>query len=139
VSRGRGPRPGDRGTATVEFAIVVPVLLLLVFGIIDFGRMASDHVQLTAAARAAALAAAAGAAETVASTAANNAFVGTGSGSGGAISITSYHRCPDNPEIGSVAQVTVSYTFQFVTPVAALANLGANPTMTAQAAAPCRA
>jgi hypothetical protein len=29
---------GDAGTAVVEFAIIVPLLLLIVFGILDFGR-----------------------------------------------------------------------------------------------------
>ena len=132
MSRGRDARLRDRGTATVEFALVVPLLLLLVFGIIDFGRMASDHVQLTAAARAAALAGAARASFGTASTAANNAFPG------GGVTITNYNRCPTNPAPGSAAQVTVTYKFTFATPFAALAKLGSNPTMTAQAAAPCR-
>jgi Flp pilus assembly protein TadG len=37
VGRRRRPRRGDRGAALVEFAIVVPVFFLLVFGIIEFG------------------------------------------------------------------------------------------------------
>lgn len=34
----------DRGAAAVEFALVVPVLLLLVFGIIDYGLFLSDNL-----------------------------------------------------------------------------------------------
>ncbi len=41
----------DDGTAAVEFALVVPLLLLLVFGIIDFGRAYQAKVELTHAAR----------------------------------------------------------------------------------------
>jgi Flp pilus assembly protein TadG len=41
----------DRGAAVVEFALVVPILLLLVFGIIEFGRLYSIQSSLTAAAR----------------------------------------------------------------------------------------
>ncbi len=41
----------DRGAAVVEFAIVVPILLVLVMGIIDFGRMLAVAASLAAAVR----------------------------------------------------------------------------------------
>jgi Flp pilus assembly protein TadG len=37
----------DRGVAAVEFAVVVPVLLLIVFGILDFGRAINYKNELT--------------------------------------------------------------------------------------------
>ncbi len=45
-------RPGaDRGAAAVELALVFPVLLLLVCGIIDFGRAYNAQITLATAAR----------------------------------------------------------------------------------------
>ena len=46
-------RPAEResGAAMVEMAIVLPLLLLLVFGIIEFGRLYNSQVTLTHAAR----------------------------------------------------------------------------------------
>ena len=44
----------ERGAAVVEFAIVVPLLLLLLFGIIDFGVLIYDKAMLTNASREAA-------------------------------------------------------------------------------------
>ena len=41
----------ERGAAVVEFAIVVPILLVLVMGIIDFGRMYAVAASLAAASR----------------------------------------------------------------------------------------
>ena len=41
----------ERGAAMVEMAIVLPLLLLLVFGIIEFGRLYNAQVTLTHAAR----------------------------------------------------------------------------------------
>ena len=41
----------DRGAAMVEFAIIAPLLLLLVFGIIEFGRAYNAQNSLTHAAR----------------------------------------------------------------------------------------
>ena len=36
--------PADHGAAAVEFALVVPLLLILVFGIIDYGLYFSDSL-----------------------------------------------------------------------------------------------
>jgi Flp pilus assembly protein TadG len=41
----------ERGAAAVELALVLPLLLLLVFGIIELGRSYNVRVQLTGAAR----------------------------------------------------------------------------------------
>jgi Flp pilus assembly protein TadG len=41
----------DRGAAMVEFAIVLPVLLLILLGIIEFGRAYNTQVSIQAAAR----------------------------------------------------------------------------------------
>lgn len=41
----------ERGAAMVEFAIVLPLLLLLLFGIVEFGRAYNVKVQLTGAVR----------------------------------------------------------------------------------------
>ena len=43
--------PRDRGAAAVELALVLPVLLLLLLGIIGFGRAWSWQIALTQAAR----------------------------------------------------------------------------------------
>ena len=47
--RGR-PRPfrrDERGTALVEFALIAPLLFLLLFGIVDFGRALDYYNQIT--------------------------------------------------------------------------------------------
>lgn len=41
----------DRGASIVEFAICLPLLLLLIGGMVDFGRMFFTEVMLTNAAR----------------------------------------------------------------------------------------
>lgn len=46
----RRPAREERGAAAVEFALVVPLLLLLVFGIISYGMMLSFRQGLTQAA-----------------------------------------------------------------------------------------
>ncbi len=41
----------DRGAAAVEFALIVPVLLLLLLGIVEFGRAYHAQLSVSAAAR----------------------------------------------------------------------------------------
>jgi Flp pilus assembly protein TadG len=43
-------RGEDQGSAAVEFALVLPVLMLILFGIIDFGRMLNARITLSQAA-----------------------------------------------------------------------------------------
>jgi Flp pilus assembly protein TadG len=42
---------GERGAAAVEFAIILPVLILLLVGIVEFGRAFQVQATLAAAAR----------------------------------------------------------------------------------------
>jgi Flp pilus assembly protein TadG len=44
----------ERGAAAVEFAIIAPVLILLLFGIVEYGFMFDAQLQVTGAARQAA-------------------------------------------------------------------------------------
>lgn len=48
---GRFSRRRRRGAAVVEFAIIVPIFFLMVFGMIEFGRMVMVHQLLSGAAR----------------------------------------------------------------------------------------
>ncbi len=44
-------RPTDRGSTLVETALMLPLLVLLVFGVVEFGRAYNAQVTLTHAAR----------------------------------------------------------------------------------------
>ena len=45
-------RPRRRGVSAVEFALILPLLLTLVGGAVDFGRCFYTHIAVTNAARA---------------------------------------------------------------------------------------
>ena len=51
LRRGRGSRTTRRGAAVVEMAVVAPLLLLILFGVIEFGWTFMVHETLTNAAR----------------------------------------------------------------------------------------
>lgn len=45
------PRGDDDGASAVEFALILPILVLMVFGIFEFGRAYNVQIQLSGAAR----------------------------------------------------------------------------------------
>ncbi len=134
ASSRRGAR--DRGAAAVEFALVFPLLLLIVFGIIDFGRALNAQITLTQAAREGARLDAVGDANVV--TATQQAATGLSP-----VSVT-VTTCPPGVAPDNDAIVKVSYQFSFITPIGAIAGLIGNPgglgsplTLTAQGVMPC--
>jgi Flp pilus assembly protein TadG len=48
---GAGAGAGEGGQSLVEFAMVLPLLLVVLFAIVDFGRIYQGHVTLTNAVR----------------------------------------------------------------------------------------
>ena len=61
-----GGHHSDRGSAAVEFALVLPLLVMLLFGIIQFGFVYNAYITVTHAAREGARMAAVGAFDTAA-------------------------------------------------------------------------
>jgi len=134
----RTPTRDDRGAAAVELALVTPLLLLILFGIIDFGRMLHAQVTLTEAAREGARAAVVRSSVAARVDAVANAL--SGPHTVDAVS------CPSKPTDANDANVTVRYTFSFVTPIGAIAGMfpggsfsGADVAMTGRGVMPCRA
>ena len=119
LRRGAGGRGGtgrdDRGAAALEFALILPILMLLVFGIISFGMMLTFRQTLSQAAtegaRAAAVEPDAGAQEDEALAAVNDAMdaVDKTCGSGGLTCVVSD---PVACGSGKCITVTVSYAYR---------------------------
>lgn len=110
-TRGLLPRRGrgERGAAAVEFALVLPVLILLLFGIIEFGRAYNAKVELTGAAREGARVLAVGSGDPVTTT--KNAAPTLDASKLGVT--TSGSPCTK----GSPATVTATYPFSYNIPL----------------------
>jgi Flp pilus assembly protein TadG len=129
-------RDRERGATAVEFALLLPVLLLIVFGIIDFGRALNAQITLTQAAREGARLAALNQPNVISRTQA--AAVGL---SPVGVNVTT--SCPPGAGQGVNATVVTTYSFSFVTPVGAIAGLfggsgfGSPITLSAHGVMPC--
>jgi Flp pilus assembly protein TadG len=114
----------DTGAAAVEFALVLPILLLLIFGIVDFGRLYFTQITLTDAAREGARvlalegAAGSGYTATQAASDAEARVQDAANGVDGTVTVTT-GTCT----VGDPVTVTASTDFSFLTPLPDLANL----------------
>lgn len=122
-ARGR-PEWSERGAALVEFALVLPILLTLVFGIIEYGRAYEVKVQLTGAVREGARALALGKTTTEAKAAVLAAAPGV-SLTYGDVAIVS--TCPAGGAEGN-ATVKIAYSLAALTPLVPSGSLALTAT-----------
>jgi Flp pilus assembly protein TadG len=137
---------GDSGAAAVEFALLLPLLLLIVFGLIDFGRALNAQITLTQAAREGARLDALG--NYTSAQICTRVVTAATSLSLTCSNVTVTASCPSSSASTGVGTgdgiVQVSYPFTFVTPIGAIATLvggGSGSfsglTLTAQGDMPC--
>jgi len=115
-SSGCGCRRLDSGAAAVEFALVLPVLLLVLFGIIDFGRAYNMQIALTQASREGVRGLALGTTSNPTSVVQAAAYPVTG------VSVA-YVTCPASPTATSNATVTATKQFTYITPIAGVLRI----------------
>jgi Flp pilus assembly protein TadG len=124
----------DRGSVAVEFALLLPVLLLIIFGTIDFGRAINAQITLTEAAREGARLASFGDSSSVVT-----ARVDTAASALPSVPVVTVTTCTAGSTADGV--VSITYPFTFVTPVGAFASMFgpaiAAPTITAKGVIPC--
>jgi Flp pilus assembly protein TadG len=127
----RRSRQGEEGAAAVEMAIVLPLLLLTIFGLVDFGRVMQQQIQLTEAVREAARVGALNG-----TTADMQAQVTSTVGAGVPLTYSAVAACTASSGSGTNATMTVSRTFVPATPlfsVMALFGTTGNTTITLSA------
>ena len=101
----------ERGAAAVEFALIVPILLLLIFGIVEFSRLYNVQLSLSNAAREGA--------RTMAIendlTLTRNAIIASAPSVNPAINAGNITISPANCVAGATVTVTISYSVSLLT------------------------
>ena len=142
----RGSVNSDRGAVAVEFALLLPLLVLLIFGMIDFGRAINAQITITQAAREGARVLALPGGTTVGSSglpayqdraiaAANGLGLGSSNVTDGPDKLFVIGCPTGSGSAGDDAVVNVTYTFTFITPVGSI--FGPTKTLTAEGVMPC--
>ena len=99
----RALRKSEQGTIAIEFVLLAPILLVLVFGIVEFGRAYNAKVELTSAVREGARALALGSDDP------ETATIAAAPSLDDTVIVVSTSAEPCTP--GSPATVTASYPF----------------------------
>lgn len=107
------PAPSSRGQALVEFAFVLPILLLLLIGILDFGRAIFAYNSVSNAARSATRVAIVDQNFTEIEAAALREAVGLDP----LVVIVEYEAACTTPEQGCIVTVEVAHDWQAATPI----------------------
>ncbi len=110
----RGLLKENRGQGLVEMAIVLPVFILLFFGIIEFGRIFNAFLVTKEASREGARLAALGHENSIVVDAARDA---AGIFDSKAVEVSIFPSDMSNRKKGNAVTVTVSYTVDLVAPV----------------------
>lgn len=114
-------RRGERGASAVEFALMMPLLLLLVFGMIDFGYAINRHAALSNAAREGVRVASLGGTPAEINGAVTEAFDQSDIGVDISCTRTGGGACAiGSAQAGDTAVVTVDYQTNWLTPVGGL-------------------
>ncbi|MPZ23852.1 MAG: pilus assembly protein [Dehalococcoidia bacterium] len=110
-------RRSERGQAMVEFALVLPLLLVLAFGIMDFGRALQAYVTINNAAREGA--------RTGSITPSTGTIQNTVRDSAGDFGddVDINVSYPDGNESGGSVRVRVEYDYTMITPLGSMIGL----------------
>ncbi len=105
----------DSGAVAVEFALVMIPLLLILMGVIDFGRAYNQQITLTEAARAGARSIAVQNNSTAAANSIEAAAAGAGMTRASGLSFDPLPACPTGAAVPATITVTVSYPLTSLT------------------------
>lgn len=134
IRRRRRRLPADSGAVAVEFALILPVFLLLVFAMIDFGRMLNAQITLSEAAREGARTGAVTRSETQGEARALS-IARTALGAPGIRA--DVNPCRPGYDAGAEANAVVTYDFRYVTPLGALIGRSGGARLTGRSVMPC--
>lgn len=134
----RRPRRLQRGAAALEFAIILPFLVLILLGIIDFGVLMGAQTQISNAAREGARAGALTGLYSRAEGAAKNAISSMPGATNAGTTVTITCTTPTGTacsladttsDTGSTVKISIAYVHTWISPV----MLGMAPTITLHA------
>lgn len=110
----------QKGTAIVEFALILPLFLMLLFGLVDFGRLFHAYLTIDHAGREGARAASVQSEDGIVQSSIMNAVTGLNTDN---LTVQVSPEGEANRPSGSEVHVTLTYQVGFVTPfVSALAD-----------------